>query len=105
MRYMNWETDLQRHHSCKASAQHINASPKDPVWLQDIPQMEDSATFDVVLGSDVLYEVRFAAKGLHVSNCVCLIIKPNLQHASDLSANLVIVDRHQSLRLLCLRVQ
>ena len=66
MRYMNWETDLRHFHSCKSSAQHIDASPKEQVWLQDIPQMEDSATFDVILGSDVLYEVCSAAQDLFI---------------------------------------
>ena len=64
MRYLSWETDLRRLHSCKGSAQPIDASFKAPDWLQDIPQMEDSATFDVILGSDVLYEVRSAAPGI-----------------------------------------
>ena len=64
MRYLSWETDVRRLQSCKGSAQSIDASPKAPDWLQDIPQMEDSATFDVILGSDVLYEVRSHAEGL-----------------------------------------
>ena len=66
VRYMNWETDLQRLHSRKGSAQQLQDSPKQPEWLQDIPQMEDSATFDIILGSDVVYEVRSAKRGLLV---------------------------------------
>ena len=48
----------------KAQLNQLDASPKAPDWLQDIPQMEDSATFDVILGSDMLYEVRSHAEGL-----------------------------------------
>ena len=56
---MNWETDLHRLQSCKGSAHSARADSEQPEWLQDIPQIEDTATFDVILGSDVLYEVRF----------------------------------------------
>ena len=56
---MNWETDLHRLESCKGSAHPARAGSKQPEWLQDTPQIDDTATFDVILGSDVLYEVCF----------------------------------------------
>ena len=61
VRYMNWETDLQRLCSYKTPAHATKPTPKQPSWIRDIPQIEDSATFDILLGSDVLYEVCSAA--------------------------------------------
>ena len=62
VRYMNWETDLHRLQSRGISAHPVNSTLKQPEWLRDIPQMEDSATFGIILGSDILYEVCSAAK-------------------------------------------
>ena len=85
---MDWETDLHRLHSCKASAHSLSADPKEPDWLQDIPQMEDSATFDTILGSDVLYEVCSAAPAVlmeSITSAACsLALCMRLQDDSDL---------------------
>ena len=64
VRYMNWATDLHRLHSCKGSPHLMRSTPKQPDWLQDTPQLEDSAIFDTILGSDVVYEVCLAALAL-----------------------------------------
>lgn len=60
IRYLNWETDVQRLQSYKTPPATVKFT-KQPDWLHDIPQMEGSATFDILLGSDVLYEVCSAA--------------------------------------------
>lgn len=60
VRYMDWGADLQRLRSHSETALPIVKAPKQPEWLRDTPQMNDSATYDVVLGSDVLYEVCLA---------------------------------------------
>jgi len=67
VRYMDWGTDLQRLHSHSEAALPTVKAPKQPEWLRDTPQIDDSATYDVILGSDVLYEVCLAQWNLEMA--------------------------------------
>ena len=60
VRFMDWRSDLERLQSQPATSQPASTDLTEPKWLNCIPRIREDATFDVVLGSDILYEVGLA---------------------------------------------
>ena len=60
VRFMDWHSDLGRLQSQTAASQAASTVLTEPERLKSIPGMQEDATFDVVLGSDILYEVSLA---------------------------------------------
>ena len=60
VRFMDWCSDLKRLQSQSGASQITSTALTEPEWLRRIPQIREYATFDVVLGSDILYEVGLA---------------------------------------------
>ena len=60
MRFMDWSSHLDRVQTDSGAAKAPSNTAQQPGWLGSIPQMLDSATFDVILGSDILYEASTA---------------------------------------------
>ncbi len=56
VRHMDWNDDLVRLHG-KAKQNSGDGAVKD-AEQEIVPDLDVSETFDVVLGSDILYEVR-----------------------------------------------
>ena len=57
VRFMDWSSDLDRVQRHSGAAEAPSSAAQQPEWLCSIPQAQDSASFDVILGSDILYEV------------------------------------------------
>ena len=60
VRFMDWRSDLERLHSQSRASQATSTLLIEPERLKSIPGIQEDATFDVVLGSDILYEVCLA---------------------------------------------
>lgn len=60
MRFMDWSSDLDRVQRDSGAAKAPSSTAQQPEWLGSIPQVLDSAMFDVILGSDILYEASSA---------------------------------------------
>ena len=60
VRFMDWQSDLDRLHSQSVAYQAASTDVDEPKWHRRIPQIQEDATFNVVLGSDILYEVSLA---------------------------------------------
>ncbi len=56
VRHMDWADDLRRLQG-RTDAGGSNGVVRDDVG-EIVPDVEDSETFDVIIGSDILYEVR-----------------------------------------------
>ncbi|CAK0787269.1 hypothetical protein CVIRNUC_010487 [Coccomyxa viridis] len=61
VRFMDWRSDLERLHSQSRASQATSTLLIEPERLKSIPGIQEDATFDVVLGSDILYEDFHAA--------------------------------------------
>lgn len=66
VRFMDWSSDLDRVQRHSGAAKAPSSAAQQPEWLCSIPQAQDSASFDVILGSDILYEVS--------TTLVCLLV-------------------------------
>ena len=66
VRFMDWSSDLDRVQRHSGAAKAPGSTAQQPEWLCSIPHAQDSATFDVILGSDILYEVS--------TTLVCLLV-------------------------------
>ena len=60
VRFMDWRSDLERLRSQSRASQATSTLLVEPERLRSIPGIQEDATFDVVLGSDILYEVCLA---------------------------------------------
>lgn len=63
VRYMEWDADLKELDSPSEAKGAPSQADEHPAWLQHIPEIDDDVSFDVILGSDIMYEVSSAAVG------------------------------------------
>ena len=80
VRFMDWHSDLERLDPQSRASQAASTILTEPDWLKGIPQIGEDATYDVVLGSDILYEVGLALAVI-VSTLVTLGRMPVLEES------------------------